>query len=206
VSISRIILLAGHPEAAFLANILTENNPELVVEVANDPGTLAGLCQTATAGTRLISFCSAVIVPKALLETLPGPSYNFHPGPPERPGRFPAVFAVYEGAERFGITVHEMVAAVDAGPIVAAEWFAVPETCDLSGLETLAFSELLDKFRQLAPFLACIDRPLPRLLVRWSGRKTRLADRDALGRITAEMDPGEVQRRTRACGGQVTLA
>jgi len=203
VTISRIILLTGETEAPFLTEQLKAHNPALAVDSAANREALARLCDGAEPGTRLISFCSPVIVPGAILTALPGPAYNFHPGPPERPGRYPSVFALYDNDSRFGITVHEMAAKVDTGPIVAAEWFAVPDGCDLETLESLTFAALAAKFRTLAFHLAAMDRPLPRLPIQWSGTKTTKSDRDALSYIAPDLDAAEAERRRRACGGMV---
>lgn len=203
MAISRIILLTGAGEAPILAAILRAYAPGLIVDAATTADDLAAMSAGELAGTRLVSFCSAVIVPGALLARLPGPAYNFHPGPPEYPGRFPSIWALYDGAARFGITVHEMLAKVDAGPIVAADWFDIPRDCGLTQLEELAFACLADRFRAMAPHLAVFDRPLIRMPYRWGRRKTTKADADALRRVTPDMDAAEIARRERACGGVV---
>ena len=135
-----------------------------------------------------------------LLARLDGPSYNFHPGPPERPGRYPSVFALFDGAAEFGITFHEMAPRVDSGPIVMTERFAIPEPCDLGGLEALTMTRLAQAFKRMAPYLANVARPLPHLPVAWSGRRTSRADYEALRAITQDMDAAEVDRRRRCCG------
>jgi len=200
VSISRIILLTGDAEAPHLSARLKAHNPALAVDTVHDLSQLTDLCSADPRGIRLISFCSPVIVPGAILSNLPGPAYNFHPGPPERPGRYPAVFAIYDNAELFGITVHEMAAKVDAGPIVAAEWFAVPKNCTLEELESATFTALFKKFEAFAAHLALVERPLPRMPYKWTGHKTCKADRDALALITPDLSPAEIARRKLACG------
>jgi hypothetical protein len=197
---SRIILLTGEAEGPVLSGILRASAQDLAVETAQTVAELERTLGAGAAPVRLVSFCSAVIVPPAILAALGAGAYNFHPGPPDYPGRFPGVFALYDGAERFGVTVHEMTAAVDAGPIVAAEWFDIPAGCGLQQLEELAFMALAAKFRALAPQLVRLGRPLLRLPYRWSGRKTRKADVDALCRVTPELEPQEIERRRRACG------
>ncbi len=200
MTIAHIVLLTGETEAPVLTGLLREHNPDLAVTVIGDRTALAALPRAQFAQTRLISFCSSIIVPAGTLAAMPGPSYNFHPGPPERPGRFPSVWAVYERCERYGITVHEMTARVDAGPIVNAEWFAVPDGIDLLELEQLALAHLIAAFRRLAPFLAQNPRPLPRVYIPWSGTKRTKADCDDLCRITPGMSADEIARRRRACG------
>lgn len=200
LNMRRIVLLTGEAEAPILAAILRAADASIDVDAALTAPDLDRLMATSVPQTRLVSFCSAVIVPQAILAGCGAGAYNFHPGPPEYPGRFPGVFALYDGAARFGVTVHEMTAAVDAGPIVGAEWFDIPAGCALQQLEELAFMALADKFRILAPMLTRLDRALPRLPYRWSGRKTRKADVDALCRITPGLPQHEVERRHRACG------
>jgi methionyl-tRNA formyltransferase len=139
------------------------------------------------------------------LAALSGPSYNFHPGPPSRPGRYPSVFALYDNDTRFGVTVHEMIATVDAGPIVAVHWFPIPPEASLGALEQLTFRQLVHTFRALAPHLALDPEPLARTADRWSGPKTTRAQADALAQITPAMDEVEVARRRRACGHVVTV-
>jgi len=200
MAIGRVLLLCGEVEGPFLAAILRAHQPALQLELVNSAEALSAASQVPMDGTRLVSFCSSVIVPEAILSQLPGPAYNFHPGPPEYPGRYPSVFALYDGAEQFGITVHEMAAKVDAGPIVAANWFTVPKDCTLPQLEELAFAALVEKFRALSFHLATVERRLVRMPYRWGARKTKKADRDTLCRITPDLDAAEVARRRRACG------
>ncbi|MSO72748.1 MAG: hypothetical protein EXQ84_03955 [Rhodospirillaceae bacterium] len=96
-------------------NVPRDVDVALVVTLSELEDALANSSKT----TRLISFGSGVIVPAAVLARLSGTAYNFHPGPPAYPGIFPSVFALYDGATRFGVTLHEMKPEVDSGPIVA---------------------------------------------------------------------------------------
>jgi hypothetical protein len=199
-TVSRIILLTSEEETPLLGDILRGHNRGLEIIGAHDRDGVAKACTNAPAGTRLISFCSSVIVPGSALEALPGPGYNFHPGPPTRPGRYPSIFALYDDDKKFGITVHEMRAKVDSGPIVAAEWFDVAPASDLADLERTTYLRLAALFRKLAPALATSAAPLPHTTHAWSGRKTTLADAMALAQATAEMNESEIARRRRACG------
>lgn len=206
MSISKIVLLANETDAPVLADILRRHNSALTVTPVATLDDLRAAFTHLPTLTRLVSFCSPVIVPAELLAALSGPAYNFHPGPPERPGRYPAVFALYDRAERFGITVHEMEALVDSGPIVTAEWFEIPKDAGLLTLESLAFARLFEVFQRLAPYLVTVPRPLPRVLYRWSGRKTRKSQCDELCQITPGLDDAEIARRMSACGGFLTRA
>jgi methionyl-tRNA formyltransferase len=150
--------------------------------------------------TRLISFCSSAIVPKAHLAAIPCGSYNFHPGPPPYPGRYPSVFALYEGVGNFGVTFHEMAERVDEGPIIATEWFTVPGNCDLETLDTMAFNTLLEMFLRFSQRLATDARPLKQKPINWSGVKRAKSDCDALCKIDPAMSQEEKALRIRACG------
>ena len=206
MTITRIVLLAQGAEAAVLGKILREFNPLLRdITVVPDKEALAALPRDDLANARLIAFCSPVIVSADLLRAFPGPSYNFHPGPPDRPGRFPSVFAIYEKAERFGVTVHEMAEQVDAGAIVAAEWFPIAPDIDLIGLEKLALGCLIVVFRRLAPFLAVNPKALPRIYIPWSGTRRTKAECDTICSLSPEISDAEIALRKRACGSLLKL-
>lgn len=56
-------------------------------------------------------------------------AYNLHPGPlPERAGLHTPSWALYEGADRYGVTLHRMAPDVDAGPIAFTDRFAITES------------------------------------------------------------------------------
>ena len=53
-------------------------------------------------------------------------AYNLHPGPlPERAGLHTPSWALYEGATRYGVTLHRMTPEVDAGTIAFADSFEI---------------------------------------------------------------------------------
>ena len=172
--------------------------PELVV--ATTLADLENALGPVPKNIRVISFGSGVIVPAAILAALPGPAYNFHPGPPNYPGIFPSVFALYDGAARFGVTLHEMAAQVDSGPIVAVETFAVPKDCDRLALDTTTFAALLNLMEKFAPALADVATPLPRIAQAWSGTRRSHKHFDAFCHLPEDATPEEFERRLRAAG------
>ena len=194
MTITQIVLLAQEADGDVLANVLREFNPRLQITIVPDKAALDALTLDTRGNARLISFCSSVIVPAAILNAFPGPSYNFHPGPPDRPGRFPSVFAIYERAKIFGVTVHEMIAKVDA------EWFDLPPDSEVAALELRALSVLFSIFKRLAPFLATNPSALPHIYVPWTGEKRTKAQCDVICRLTPDLDDDEIALRTRACG------
>lgn len=195
-----IILLAGEAEADALGQLLESYNADLTVIPAVDRAALDQACAHAGDGVRLLSFCSSVIVPKAHLASMNCGAYNFHPGPPSYPGRYPSVFALYDGVKTFGVTFHSMAERVDEGPIITAEWFTVPDGCDLEALDTLAFKALVSLFQRLAKRLATDRALLKPKPIGWSGKKWSKADCEALCVIDDTQSPEEQARRTRACG------
>lgn len=56
-------------------------------------------------------------------------AFNLHPGPlPEYAGLDVVSWAIYEGEQRHGVTLHRMTPEVDAGPIAFAAHFPVSDT------------------------------------------------------------------------------
>jgi methionyl-tRNA formyltransferase len=193
-----IILLTGAREAPYLGGLLRKHNPDLRITHAETRDELTLAAHPRRQGVRLVAFCTSVVVSRSILADIDGRAYNFHPGPPEYPGRHPASFAIYDGARQFGATVHEMMPAVDSGAIVAAERFDMPATPRLSQLEGLAYEATLRLFAATAPALARSLEPLEPNGAQWSGRKSSQRDYDALCRLPADIDAMELDRRQRA--------
>ena len=190
-------LMIAHPLASPRA--LMRAQPYLRVTPVHTRAALEARAAHPLEGSRLLICGSEVIVSDALLAKFPGPSYNIHPGPPERPGRFPSVFALYDGAPEFGTTVHEATAEVDAGPIVAVSRFAIPEAADRAALDAMSFESVLRLLTDLVPALVR-PAPLPRIDAVWTNRATRQADFDALCRLPTDVDAAEFARRLGAVG------
>lgn len=68
-----------------------------------------------------------VIHPKVLAAARIG-AYNLHPGPlPHYAGLNTISWAIYRGESEFGVSLHEMTATIDAGPIAYQARFPLPE-------------------------------------------------------------------------------
>ena len=196
-----IILLTGDTEFPFLSKAQQDANPALTVGHANSSTALSeAMAQSDPQSARLLSFSTNIIVPASVLSALPGPSYNFHPGPPAYPGSHPDSFAIYDGATRFGATVHEMIARVDAGPIVRVSEFDIPEGSNALDLATLAYQHVAALFFELAPVLAASDTSLPHLNRQWGPRKYTRADYERMRAFDAVSNPMERALRQRAFG------
>jgi methionyl-tRNA formyltransferase len=193
-----IILLSERINTDPLVSMLTGANPSLAIRHADTLGKLRAAIDTGKR-QRLISYHSGVIVPADILDAV-GPAYNFHPGPPDRPGLYPAVWALYEGDARFGATVHEMTPKVDDGPIVGVGWFDIEPAMTIVEVDAVTHELMRDLFRQLAGLLACADGRLEPVEVAWSGRKTTRKHYEALLELPVDVDEIEFNRRLRAVG------
>ncbi len=89
MAIKRIILLSGETEGPFLAAILRSHEANLQVDLASTKDELVAAAAGDLADTRLISFCSPVIVPADILARLPGPFLQFPPRAARIPGPIP---------------------------------------------------------------------------------------------------------------------
>ena len=196
----RLILLTEQEFVDAVVGPLRAAVPHLVLRHARTLGDLEGALAAEASPARILSMGSGVIVPGPLLAQLLGPAYNLHPGPPQYPGLFPSVFALYDGAKRFGVTLHEMTAKVDAGPIVAVDEFAIDPAWDRLALDTVTFAAVAAMLTRLAPQLAAIDKPLARTKHTWSGRCRTRKDFDELCHVPADATAEEFARRYRAVG------
>lgn len=146
----------------------------------------------------LLSFGTGVIVPSHILKTPGLLSLNVHAASPRYPGRDPHHFAVYDGAEQYGATMHYMTQSVDAGPITDVELFDV--------LGPVTPSDLLERANEAG--WALIERffrrfvtqgaPVPLLDLAWGGRKTTRRMFEELCRIDPTMPAEEFERRIKA--------
>ena len=167
-----IILLTGKEELLYLGNQLQTFSRNLIIEHVTDISGLENIIRSDSAGRkRLISFCNDVIIPSRLLDVFPGPSYNFHPGPPTYPGNHVAGFALYEGARQFGATAHIMTPQVDEGNIIGIEIFDIPQYCEFEMLEIMTYQAMLRLFDILALKLANLDNEPQHMEAEWAGKK-----------------------------------
>ncbi len=153
----RIIILTGQREAPFFKKFLLEQNPLLDVAAAHDLEDLTSAIDRFDADARLIAFLSGTIVPSKLLSRLQITPYNIHPGPPEYPGSHPESFAIWEGAQTYGVTAHEMTARVDDGPIVAVYRFPAPPNPGRVQLSNLTYEHAVKVFAVVGAFCAKTD-------------------------------------------------
>jgi len=198
--IRSLILVTGAAEIRPFSAILAAHNPDLAIHSATTLDELHHALAITGSGARLVTVLTGVIVPPDILGALTLSGYNFHPGPPAYPGKYPAAFSLYDGAGQFGATAHELAVAVDSGPIVGVEYAPVPEGADREWYVEHAYRLVMRLFLRLAPQLAMSEAPLSHLPVCWGTRRCSQRAVDNLLAQTHEADWAEQARRTRAFG------
>jgi len=195
-----IVLLTEPAEVEFLLRVVRAVDRTIPVSVVTTKAELIACPALKAPGARLVAFCSSTVVPRAVLDGLDGPAYNFHPGPPEIPGLFPSVWAIYHGHRRFGVTAHVMYPKVDTGPIVAVERYDLEDGVSRLNVDIMAREAVYRLFGDAAAALTTSDVPLAHRDIQWSGRCFTRRDFNALCRITPDIAKEEFDLRLRALG------
>ncbi len=197
--VKEIILLTELIEVEPLTQILHECAPVTPITHVVTRRELDAVVESGLAGKLLIGFCTPVIVAKPILDKLEGPAYNFHPGPPNFPGLFPACFAIYSGSRRFGVTAHEMYEKIDEGPIVGVEWVDISLDIERIHLEAKSHQLIMQLFERLAPEMVK-GLPLTHTGDQWSGYVTRRKDFESLCEVPSDISLAGLKLRYRAVG------
>jgi len=195
-----VLFVTGDLEFPHLAVFARNLCPDIKVAQAKTTDDLALRLAELPPRTRMIAVATSVIVPADILGSLLLTPYNFHPGAPDYPGRYPESFAVYDGVRVFGATAHVMLPRVDEGTIVGVEMFDVEGTPDRLAMADLAYQAMIRLFARLVPGMLVSDEDLPGCGIRWGGIKRTRADFLAMRRITEIENPAERARRMNAFG------
>lgn len=145
----------------------------------------------------LISYSTSVIVPSEYIELKDQVSVNIHAASPSYPGRDPHHYALYEGAQTYGATLHYMTEKVDAGKIIDVELFAVADP--LNALELLAQADKCAwvLFERLLKWIIT-GTSFPVSDYRWSAIKRKRKDFEYFCRISCDIEIDELQKRIKA--------
>jgi methionyl-tRNA formyltransferase len=198
--VGRLILMTQREFEEPLSDVLRRAAPGIALSFAWSLADLEAELAHDPHGSRLLSIGSTVIIPRRVLSILTSPAYNLHPGPPNYPGIFPSVFALYEGAREFAVTLHEMAPVVDSGAICMVERFKIDPSWDRLALDTHTFVVLMHVIERAAPLLANVHAPLPYSGDVWSGRRRTRKHFDALCRLPENFTAIELAQRLRAVG------
>jgi methionyl-tRNA formyltransferase len=114
----------GGPLSALMVRARTLGVAVRPAEEVRDPDTAGWMRQQRVA--LVLNVHSLHIINADVLAAPRLGAYNLHPGPlPERAGLQTSSWALYEGAESYGVTLHRMTPEVDAGAIAFADVFPV---------------------------------------------------------------------------------
>ena len=148
-------------------------------------------------GDLVISYLSQWIIPKILLERAAIAAINFHPGPPEYPGIGCTNFAIYNGADEFGVTCHHMVSKVDTGDIIAVNRFPVYQSDTVYSITQRCYSDILNMFYEVVSKLMN-GEDLPASDETWKRKPYLRKELDDLCRLTPDMNEEEIERRIKS--------
>ena len=99
-------------------------------------------------------------------------SFNLHPGPlPEYAGLNCVSWAIYEGASEYGVTLHEMVATIDAGDIISEVRFPIEPDDTPFTLATKCIRAGVPMVVDLVDALSASPESLPRIVQDQAGRR-----------------------------------
>jgi folate-dependent phosphoribosylglycinamide formyltransferase PurN len=100
--------------------------PAQIVADMNSPAFRTAL--RASGAQAIVTFHCDQILTAETIETLPLGGLNVHAGLlPDHRGPVPTIHALLEATPRFGVTIHRLVARIDAGAILAQAPLALPE-------------------------------------------------------------------------------
>jgi methionyl-tRNA formyltransferase len=148
-------------------------------------------------GDYIISYLSRWVVPESLIRSAKIAAINFHPASPAYPGIGCNNFALYDGAEEYGVTCHFMGAQVDTGQIIATKKFPLLSTDDVASLLERTYAYQLVLFYEIVSAIAK-GMSLSVSGETWERPPFSRKQFNKLATITPDMSPEEIARRVRA--------
>jgi methionyl-tRNA formyltransferase len=126
---------------------------------------------------------------------------NVHLAPPWHRGVGGYERAIIENWSHYGVTVHHMTAAIDAGPILSVDQFPIPPQIDATGLAGLAACRGLLALSEIFTTSLCVA--VPQSQWEWTGPLytraylTNLLDAyPTVRRLSTSKDPSWNDRRS----------
>jgi methionyl-tRNA formyltransferase len=195
-----ILVICPKPFHQAITAILQQAHSALNIQCIETKVDLMLLSADLFQHARLISFLNDVIIPDFILKKISYGAYNFHPGSPSYPGHAPYSFALYENEKTHSVTLHEMLAKVDAGRIVAVDSFPIPNACTQSTLVKLSIDAAAAMLSRLAPQLVCSEA-LDVSEISWGTQKNTKALFAKRCEIPDYISKQELEKRIQAFGG-----
>jgi methionyl-tRNA formyltransferase len=146
----------------------------------------------------IVSYIGPFVFKDYVLQKAKKAAINFHPGPPEYPGIGCTNFAIYDGVEDFGITVHHMEPKVDSGEIIMVKRFPIAESDSVWTLSQKCYAYIFAAFCELLPLFKAGDNMRKLSVERWKREPYTRKQLNELCIITEDMSDEEVRRRVRA--------
>ena len=191
---SRIFLLTAEHVVGAITQAVAEHLPHLEPIAVFNKAEFDAAIADVKPDDFLLSFCTNVIVPGWVIETLGERALNIHPAAPNYPGRDPHHFAFLDGVDRYGATAHLMTETVDAGPIYDIEWFDVPKGSTPHDIMLLADEAGIRLAQRIIAALGRGDSFWPNG-AQWGTRKTSRNDFKRLCRVSPIAHEAEFERR-----------
>lgn len=197
----RLIFLCGEAEGDAFRNHVQRLAPGLETIWCSSIPSLDLATRSGGHRTRLISFLTDHIVPVKILERLRPQAINIHPGPPEYPGAHGLPFAIFDGAQTYGVTVHQMAARVDDGPILMVDRFSLPEDAELVSFGNEVYARAVAMADHVIQHCIRTDGPMP-IAPRefWKNNHCTRARLKTLMDAANYLTPEDRKRLKRACG------
>ena len=127
-----------------------------------------------------------LIIPNSIIKKARIAAINFHPGPPEYPGRGCLNFALHENSKFYGVTSHFMTSKVDDGIIIECRRFPIQKLDTVNSLLDRTHTKLLDLFYDVTSGIALTSvRYLKESIQKsknekWSEKKFKIKDLENL--------------------------
>lgn len=197
----RIIFLCGEEEGEAFRSHVARFAPQLETVWVSSVASLDFATRSGGHRTRLISFLTSVIVPETILKRLRPTPINIHPGPPEYPGAHGLAFAIFNEARTFGVTVHEMTARVDDGPILMVDRFSLPPDAELVSFGNDVYARAVAMADHVIQHCIHSDGPMPRARNEvWADNHCTSKRLERLLAAAPSLLPADLERLRRACG------
>ena len=155
-------------------------------------------------GDYVFSFRCPVKIPEVPLKNTNLAAINIHPATPDYCGSGGINWALYDGAEQFGVTIHLINTQIYAGPIIERQRMPVETSDDIASLwpkiNHMAFEMASNRIKNIAlfgmPFIEqCMQKNHHE---KWTGKLRKMHEIDQLENISLDCSIEEFNRIKKA--------
>lgn len=191
------LLVMRADEAEFFQHLIRHYRPQAKIIHIDNKKQLLACVPYIHPNTRIICFCTSIIIPSHILDIVHGNAVNFHPGSPKFPGVSPASFALYQGKKIFGATLHYLDEKIDHGVIIAVEEFNIyPKSQNIYDVGLSAYRAALDLAVNYGEELSNNQRPIiTDKKYSWGKKYYPRIQAQNMRRITKDLSMDEVKKR-----------